>query len=25
LQLSGLWGNLMIELRSSISDFVPVI
>jgi len=25
LQLSGLWGNLMIDLRSSISDFVPVI
>lgn len=25
LQLSGLWGNLMIELRSSISNFVPVI
>lgn len=25
LQISGLWSNLMIELRSLISDFVPVI
>lgn len=25
LQVSGLWGDLMINLRSLISDFVPVI
>ncbi|MEY4023639.1 MAG: hypothetical protein RLZ23_600, partial [Actinomycetota bacterium] len=25
LQLTGLWTNLMIELRSLISNFVPVI
>ena len=25
LQLTGLWTNLMIEMRSLISDFVPVI
>jgi cytochrome c-type biogenesis protein len=25
LQLSGLWSDLMINLRSLISDFVPVI
>jgi cytochrome c-type biogenesis protein len=25
LQLTGLWTNLMIELRSLITDFVPVI
>lgn len=25
LQLSGIWGNLMIDLRSMISSFVPVV
>jgi hypothetical protein len=25
LQLTGLWTDLMIEMRSWISDFVPVI
>lgn len=25
LQLTGAWGDLMIELRSSISSFIPVI
>ena len=25
LQLTGIWGNLMIDLRSLISSFVPVI
>ena len=25
LQLTGIWGNLMIDLRSMISSFVPVI
>jgi cytochrome c-type biogenesis protein len=25
LQLSGIWAELMISLRSLISDFVPVI
>ena len=25
LQITGLWGQFMIELRNSISNFVPVI
>jgi cytochrome c-type biogenesis protein len=25
LQLTGIWADLMISLRSLISDFVPVI
>ena len=25
MQLTGLWGDLMISLRSVISDFAPVI
>jgi cytochrome c-type biogenesis protein len=25
LQLTGLWTDLMIEMRSLISDFAPVI
>jgi cytochrome c-type biogenesis protein len=25
MQLTGIWGDLMISLRSLISDFVPVI
>jgi cytochrome c-type biogenesis protein len=25
LQLTGLWTNLMIEMRSLISNFAPVI
>jgi cytochrome c-type biogenesis protein len=25
MQLTGMWGDLMISMRSLISDFVPVI